>query len=596
MKRAAFIFCLLALAATNILSQQNDVLRLAGPYPGQKQSSITPEIFTPGIISTDGNEFSSHFSLDDNWTKAKRLPVSINSGNDNICASLSPNGKFLFFSKNMDICRVNTKVIDELKSDDQYDFKIRFSFTVAISKTPINGRIIVGFHNNLSKPINNPDLLDPQPTFAWDVRDWKPGESIVLDRSNAICWQGELDSLNGWYGVQAVLKTNKKARSLEAKGNAMTIKNIVYIEKGNMCRPLDLLFNISLGPRKFKETKFVKEVNITSKLLTQFYGEPDSIQAAVILPQSYFIEKDKQYPSVYVLGGWGSTHLSALASFQQKRYGMSGFGEEKVFVFVNHECLSGYHVFCSSETNGPREETFFQELIPFIEREYRVDKNPQTRFLMGQSSGAWASLWLLLNHSDQFGYAYVASPDPVDFTDFVGTNIYEKNANIYFNSREETKYFNISGKTKGLFGSISLKDFVGLDRIAGWGEQMYSFDAAFSKRDRDGEPRHLFDWNTGMVNPEVAASWESHDLSKVVSKLDRQKTNLLQGKIHIYVAEDDDFGLNRPVQAFQKTLTKMGIKTDIRFLPGGGHDVWTDELRKLIHEDMDWMIHSAVSK
>lgn len=469
-----------------------------------------------------------------------------------------------------------------------YDFKIRFYFTDEISKTPIDGRIIVGFHNNVYKPINNPDLFDPQPTFACDFSNWKPGEFVVLDGSNATSWMGNLNSLNGWYGVQALLRINKKERSPVAKGNALTIKNIVYIEKGKMCRPLDLLFTISLsGPEKFAEKKFVKEVNLDSPLLTEFYGEPHSIQAAVILPKSYFTDSTRTYPSVYVFGGWGSSHYDALDEYPQKRYGMYGFGEEKVFVFVNHECRAGYHVFCSSETNGPREETFFRELVPFIEKEYRVNKDPQTRFLMGQSSGAWAGLWLLINYSNQFGSAYVASPDPVDFTDFTGTNIYEKNANMYFNSKGEIKY---------LLEKISMKDFVGLDLIAGWGEQMYSFDAAFSRRNSDGQPQHLFNWDTGVISSEVASYWEKHDLSKVVSRLDRKKCKLLQGKIHVYVAEDDSFGLNRPVHSFQKILQKKGIDSDIRFLPSGGHNVWTDELRNMIHRDMDDVIHEAINK
>jgi pimeloyl-ACP methyl ester carboxylesterase len=468
-----------------------------------------------------------------------------------------------------------------------YDFRIRFSFTDEISRTPIDGRIIVGFHNNVTKPINNPDLFDPQPTFACDFRNWRPGESFVMDGSNATCWKGDLNSLNGWYGVQAVLKINKKERSIEATGNGLTIKNIVYIEKGKMCRPLDMLFTQSIGePKKFEEKEFVKKVNLESPLLAEFYGEPQSIQAAVILPKSYFTESTRIYPSVYVFGGWGSSHSDALAEYPQKRYGMYGFGEEKVFVFVNHECRTGYHVFCSSETNGPREETFFQELVPFIEREYRVNKDPMTRFLMGQSSGAWAGLWLLINYPEQFGGAYVGSPDPVDFTDFVGTNIYEENANMYSDEKGEIKY---------LLENISMKDFVGLDRIAGRGEQMYSFDATFSRRKSDGHPQRLFDWDTGVVNSDVAAFWEKHDLSKVVSRMDGEKWKLLQGKIHIYVAEDDIFGLNRPVHSFHEILQKKGLDSDILFLPSGGHNVWTDELRTLIHRDMDDVTHETAN-
>jgi len=101
-----------------------------------------------------------------------------------------------------------------------------------------------------------------------------------------------------------------------------------------MCRPLDILFHIPLtGPPKFKETEFVKEAAVPSPLLSQFYGEPQVIQAAVILPPSYFLQPERRYPSVYVMGGWGSTHRDGLSAAQQQRYGMAGFGEEKVFVF-----------------------------------------------------------------------------------------------------------------------------------------------------------------------------------------------------------------------------------------------------------------------
>ena len=466
------------------------------------------------------------------------------------------------------------------------NFKIRFSISDEIIKTPVSGRIIIGFNSDTSKYLKNPDLIDRQPTFAMDVVDWKPGESVILDCSNAICWKGHPDSLDGWYVVQALIKTNKKARTVRGTGNAVTEKKIVFIEKGKMNTPLDLSFcTVWKGPKKFKETEFVKEVNIKSDLLTSFYGEPDSIQTAVILPSGYFIDNNKIYPSVYVMGGWGSSHFDALYDEPQKRYGMSGFGEEKIFIFVNHECRTGYHVFCNSETNGPREETFLQELIPYIENNFRVNKNPQTRFLMGQSSGAWAGLWLLINYPDMFGGAYVASPDPVDFSDFTGTNIYEKDANMFYYSNGNIKY--LINDTSGSLPIVTVKDFTGIDLISGWGEQMYSFDATFSKINSGGEPCRLYDWNTGKVNPEVAASWESHDLSKVVSGLSQDKINLLNGKIHIYVAENDIFGMNRPVHLFKNVLMKKGLTAEILFLEKGGHNIWTDEIRKLIHDDID---------
>ncbi|MFH1197138.1 MAG: alpha/beta hydrolase-fold protein [bacterium] len=490
-------------------------------------------------------------------------------------------------------------VYSQTASSDHQGLKLRLSYTKEISQVPFNARVIVGFQKDLKKNVSFPNIFKPQPTFAWDIENWIPGESILFEGSNATSWMGNLDSLDGWYIVQCQLVKNKKSRpnaegTFQPKSVAVTNKNIIFIDRGKMCMPVDLLFTTVPNLPKFKETEFIKHINIESKLMSDFYGEKDSITAAVILPPGYFTEPEKLYATVYVLGGWGSSPYYGL-SFQQKRYGMTGFGDEKIFVFVNHECRTGYHNFCSSETNGPREETFLHELIPCVEKEYRVYKNPETRFLMGQSSGAWASLWMLINYPGQFGGAYVSSPDPVDFTEFVGTNIYEKNANLYFDSKGELKRFNnfkINPEDSSDLG-LSIKDFVAIDRIAGWGEQMYSFNATFSNKDLNGEPQHLFDWSTGAIDNAVADSWKKFDMSIFISELSLTIKQLLNSKIHIYVADDDSFGLNVPVKVFKEKLNKSGIDAEIIIFPKGGHDVWTDELRKNIYDDMDRKIRDS---
>jgi pimeloyl-ACP methyl ester carboxylesterase len=483
-----------------------------------------------------------------------------------------------------------------IQAKESQELKLRFFLSDDISRKPVSGRIIVGFHRDLSAPVNNPDPFSPQPTFAWEVRDWRPGEALVLDSRGAVSWHGDLATLNGWYAVQAALKVNRSSRSLRAPGNAVTAKSVVYVEKGEMCRPLDLLFHIPAPkPRKLEESEFVKLAEIPSPLLTRFYGEEQAIQAAVILPPGYYQEPRRLYPSVYVMGGWGSTHLDGPSGEQRKRYGMAGFGEEKVFVFVNGESPHGYHVFCDSEANGPREQTFFAELIPFIEKNFRVDRRPAARFLAGQSTGAWAALWLLVRRPGQFGGAFAGSPDPVDFREFTGTNVYEKGANLFVDAAGNDKCFTIPEGPGGNPLVITIRDFAGIDRIAGWGEQMDSFDAAFSGLGVDGSPRRLCDWQTGKVDPAVAVSWRRHDLSRVISALSRSRIKELQGKIHVYVADHDPFHLGGPVKRFQRIVAGRGLRADIRILPGSSHAVWNDELRKDMHEAMDRIVRTATA-
>ncbi len=61
-----FLFCCLLLTAITTYAQQPDFPKLVGPYLGQKQPGTTPEIFAPGIVSTDAHEFSCCFSPDGN--------------------------------------------------------------------------------------------------------------------------------------------------------------------------------------------------------------------------------------------------------------------------------------------------------------------------------------------------------------------------------------------------------------------------------------------------------------------------------------------------------------------------------------------------
>ncbi len=53
MKKVIIISCTIILISAISLAQQNDFPKLSGPYLGQKPPGMIPEIFAPGIISTE---------------------------------------------------------------------------------------------------------------------------------------------------------------------------------------------------------------------------------------------------------------------------------------------------------------------------------------------------------------------------------------------------------------------------------------------------------------------------------------------------------------------------------------------------------------
>src|SRR4051794_9252779 len=55
-------------------------------------------------------------------------------------------------------------------------------FDPKVSAQPFTGRVYVTLHRRLvGKPPNGPSWFNPDPFFARDVRDWKPGTPLVLD-------------------------------------------------------------------------------------------------------------------------------------------------------------------------------------------------------------------------------------------------------------------------------------------------------------------------------------------------------------------------------------------------------------------------------
>ncbi len=81
MKKLLSIICLLLMAALITNAQQDNFQKLTSPYLGQKPPEMTPEIFAQGIISTEGN--------------------------NEFCASFSPDGREFYFNRGMTImvCR-----------------------------------------------------------------------------------------------------------------------------------------------------------------------------------------------------------------------------------------------------------------------------------------------------------------------------------------------------------------------------------------------------------------------------------------------------------------------------------------------------------
>lgn len=461
--------------------------------------------------------------------------------------------------------------------------EFHIQYKPGIRSEPVSCRVYLLLDGDTKRnPLHDPDVRRKQPFFALDVKDWKAGETIVLDH-RAPAWPVNMNALKGTYVIGAVMDIDTTERSFLAPGNGYSRKIIREI-RGGKDEVITITIDRTFKEPVFKETSLTKEVGLKSKLLSDFYGRPIIMKAAIILPPSYLENPGRLYPAVYTVGGFSSRyyHIS-VGRWNQNRFQMNKMGLDKVFVFLDADCPTGNHAFADSENNGPRARALVEELIPYIEKKYRVIPGASARLLTGQSSGAWTCMWLQVNYPGTFGGAWAVSPDPLDFRNFCGINLYT-DTNMFF---DKTGKLRPLGRAGGKI-ILTVKDVSDMEAVLGPGGFLNTFEGVFSRRDKNGNPEPLWNRKTGEIDKNVLKIWEKYDIQSIMEKNWSTLGPCLAGKLHVYVAEDDAFFLDQSVKCFKAAMEKLGSDAEFVILPTGGHGdgVWRQVI-KGIHQSMD---------
>jgi S-formylglutathione hydrolase FrmB len=314
--------------------------------------------------------------------------------------------------------------------------------------------------------------------------------------------------------------------------------------------------------------------------LSEFYGRDVMLRAAVILPPGYD-ETDRRYPALYFIGGFGSNHKIAPA--MRARFATHDESQRVCFVIPDPLCRTGHHAFADSDNNGPRGQALVKELIPALEREFRLVAAPTGRFLTGVSSGGWSSLWIQINHPDFFDGVWSVAPDPVDFRAFQQVDIYAPGANIYTDEQGKQRPIMRWGDRIMLW----YEPFAKMEWVLGDGGQLGSFEAVFSPRDSDGEPARLFDRRTGAVDPAVAETWKRYDIRLILEQNWERLAPKLSGKVNVFVGEHDNFYLEDAVELLQQWQKSSGADVVVEIVPDRDHmNLFAHDLRQRILNEL----------
>jgi hypothetical protein len=433
------------------------------------------------------------------------------------------------------------------------------------------------------------DMLHPAKVtvVSQDVRSFGPSRSVPVS-PNAQSAPNPLQGLPaGHYWIQAVLDRNGTYARRFSRSAGDYTSSVVGFDlplRSSATLIIDdqvaaenpwLPRNASPAQRSMlsRVRPRVIDIPVHSPLLSQFSKHPVSLKTWVLLPPGYAVGSGRTWPAVYVLGSYASFHenrndVSFIAYLAQLTD--EGRLPPMIWVFPDYWTPTGVSAFLDSPNEGPWGQALLQELIPTLERSFRMDGRLQGRLLWGHSSGGWASLWLQIHHPQEFGGAWASAPDSCDFTDFIGVDLYRPNANLYTDPAGQP--YSIARENGQV--TATLRDWAHVeDALGPIGGVLRSYDYLFSPRGADGRPQFMFDHVTGRANPKVILHWREHyDLSQVVAHLPAAIKKQLQDKLRIVVGTEDTHYLDGSVHKFDLALRQADISADVRFIPGKNHD------------------------
>ena len=515
-------------------------------------------------------------------------------------------GMWSAFIKGVLITCILFYFIDYNKNSDDNKIKFEIEYSEKFQEDGFDGRLLLMIsNNNRAEPrfqIN--DSHNTQMIFGVDVESWDANKKIVID-SEAIGYpiKSIKEIQEGEYYVQAFLhkyetfnlstgytvklpmdqgegqKWNISPKNLYSTPKKIKIKNssTISISLDNEIPPIE--------PER--DTEFIKHVKIRSKMLSEFWGRDMYLQANVLVPHGFDEKSNTRYPLMIFHGHFPNTFRGFRTvpptapekdTIYNSRFGITGYKyiqEKEAYDLYKNWISNDFPRFLAIEIQhqnpyyddsyavnsaniGPYGDAITYELIPHVEKLFNGVGEPWGRFLYGGSTGGWESLAAQVLYPKEYNGCFAACPDPIDFRAFTVVNIYEDD-NAYYHEGSFRKTFRAGmrdgkGIIKNHLIQINKRESV-LGSKGRSGDQWDIWQAVYSPSGEDGYPKPIWDRETGKIDKDVANYWkENYDLSYIM-KRDWDKIGKdLEGKIHIYCGDMDNYYLNNAVVLTEEFL------------------------------------------
>jgi hypothetical protein len=487
---------------------------------------------------------------------------------------------------------------------DALRFDVRFG--EELSPDALDGRLLllVSTDDSQEPRFQIKDGPDTQVVFGIDVDGLAPGEAASI---GADVLGYPIDSITdlpaGDYIVQALLhryetfhradghtvklpmdrgegqQWNKAPGNLYSQPRTITIDpagGVVEIQLDSVIPPIE-------PP---PTTKYVKHERIQSELLTEFWGRPMHLGAHILLPEGFDEHPEARYPLIinhdhftHDFGGFREEPPDPdLEPDYSERFDWFGYNRTQqehahqfykewtgpdfprmIIIEIQHANPYYDDSYAVNSANlGPYGDAITYELLPYLEKKYRAIGEPWARFMYGGSTGGWEALAAQVLYPDEYNGCFSACPDPIDFRAYTVVDIYEDENAYYLESQWKRTprpgQRNYLGHISSTLEEVNRRELV-LGTKGRSGQQWDIWEAVYSPVGSDGYPKRLWDKRTGEIDHEVAEHWrENYDISHILRRDWPTLGPKLEGKLHIYTGDMDNYYLNNAVYLVEEFL------------------------------------------
>lgn len=484
-------------------------------------------------------------------------------------------------------------------------FSIKFD--TALTETEQDGRLLLLLATNDGK---EPRFLvdnsaDTQLVFGLNVQDWHGGAEVLIDKDATGFPLADLSQVPaGKYYAQALLNrykdfslANGKVVSLppdrgegqqwnRKPGNFYSKPVQIEIDESGSNTFALVLDQVIPEIDPPEDTEYVRHIRMRSKLLSDFWGEDIYLGAHVLLPKGFAEHPEARYPLMIFhghfpedIGGFRTEPPDAdLEPEYSERFDVQGYNiieQQEAYDFYQTWISDDFPRFIvieiqhptpyyddsyavNSASQGPFGDALTYELIPFVEEQFRGIGEGWARFTYGGSTGGWEAMAVQVFYPEEYNGAFIACPDPIDFRAYLTVDIYE-DANAYWYESEFQQLPRPGHRNYLGHIQASQYDYNRLESALGdksrSGQQYDIWEATYSPMGDDGYPVRLWDRQTGVIDHEVAEYWkENFDLRHILQRDWATLGPKLEGKLHIYVGDMDNYYLNNAVYLTEQFL------------------------------------------